>query len=82
MVERAVILCEGVTFAADENWLLHASPKPASSGIALASLVDREKEMIENALAQSRRRVSGALGAAARLGIPRSTLNRESRVEY
>ena len=78
VIERAVILCEGATFAADENWLLRASPRPAPSGIALASLTDREKEMIENALTQSRGRVSGPLGAAIRLGIPRSTL--ESRI--
>ncbi len=78
MVERAVILCEGATLAVDENWLLGA-PRPAPSGIALASLADREKEMIENALTQSRGRVSGPLGAAARLGIPRSTL--ESRIK-
>ena len=43
VIERAVILCEGATFAADENWPLRASPKPAPSGIALASLVDRGK---------------------------------------
>ncbi len=79
MIERAVILCEGATFAVDENWLVRASPRPAPSGIALASLVDQEKEMIENALTQSRGRVSGPLGAAARLGIPRSTL--ESRIK-
>ena len=34
--------------------------------------------MIETALAESRGRVSGPLGAAAKLGIPRSTL--ESRI--
>jgi formate hydrogenlyase transcriptional activator len=79
VIERAVILCEGATFAADENWLAHASHSPAPSGIALASLVDREKEMIENALTQSRGRVSGPMGAAVRLGIPRSTL--ESRIK-
>ena len=79
VVERAVILCEGATFAVDENWLPRTSPRPAPSGVALASLADREKEMIENALTQSRGRVSGPLGAAARLGIPRSTL--ESRIK-
>ena len=79
VIERAVILCEGATFTADENWLGQASPRPAPSGIALASLKDQEKEMIENALSQSRGRVSGPLGAAARLGIPRSTL--ESRIK-
>ncbi len=79
VVERAVILCEGATFAVDENWLPQASPRPAPSGVALASLTDQEKEMIENALTESRGRVSGPLGAAARLGIPRSTL--ESRIK-
>jgi transcriptional regulator with GAF, ATPase, and Fis domain len=35
--------------------------------------------MIESALAQSRGRISGPRGAAARLGLPPSTLN--SRIE-
>jgi formate hydrogenlyase transcriptional activator len=79
IVERAIILCEGDTLAVDENWLLSTLPTPDPSGVALASLADREKEMIENALSQSQGRVSGPLGAAARLGIPRSTL--ESRIK-
>lgn len=79
VVERAVILCDRSTFAVDENWLARTSPAPAPAGGALASLADREKEMIENALIQSAGRVSGPLGAAARLGIPRSTL--ESRIK-
>ena len=78
VVERAVILCEGATFAVEENWLLHAAQKPAPSGMGLASLTDREKQMIENALSQSHGQVSGPHGAAAHLGIPRSTL--ESRI--
>lgn len=79
VVERAVILCDGATLSVDESWLVQASPRPAPTGVALASLADREREMIENALHQSRGRVSGPLGAAARLGIPRSTL--ESRIK-
>ncbi len=79
VVERAVILCEGGTFAVDESWLVLASPRPAQSGDALASLTDREKEMIEKALTESRGRVSGPHGAAARLGTPASTL--ESRIK-
>jgi formate hydrogenlyase transcriptional activator len=79
VVERALILCEDGKLAVDENWLVLASPKPTPTTVALASLTDREKEMIENALSQSGGRVSGRSGAAARLGIPRSTL--ESRIK-
>ena len=43
---------------------------PLSSGVA-----DREKEMIEAALAESQGRVAGPSGAAAKLGIPRQTLD-------
>lgn len=79
VVERAVILCDASTIAVDEAWLVPSSRTPAASGVALSSLADREKEMIENALTQSGGRVSGPTGAAARLGIPRSTL--ESRIK-
>ncbi len=79
VVERAVILCEGATFAVDESWMARALPASGPGGIGLASLAGQEKEMIENALTQSRGQVSGPLGAAARLGIPRSTL--ESRIK-
>jgi transcriptional regulator with GAF, ATPase, and Fis domain len=79
VIERAVILCEEGTFTVDANWLVLAPPNSSPSGACLASLADREKEMIENALTQSRGRVAGPLGAAARLGIPRSTL--ESRIK-
>jgi DNA-binding NtrC family response regulator len=39
------------------------------------TLQNQEKEMIEAALAESRGKIAGAQGAAARLGIPRSTLD-------
>lgn len=79
VVERAVILCDGGTLVVDKNYLPRNSSPPAPDANALASLSDKEKEMIENALSQSRGRVSGPMGAAARLGIPRSTL--ESRIK-
>lgn len=78
VVERAVILCDGETFSVDESWLQRELPRRSEHAVPLASLVDREKEMIENALTRSSGRVSGPSGAAARLGIPRSTL--ESRI--
>jgi formate hydrogenlyase transcriptional activator len=79
VVERAVILCDGDTLEVDETWLQRESPKPsvAMQGLSRPD-VNREKEMIESALTQSQGRVSGPLGAAAKLGIPRSTL--ESRI--
>ena len=42
-------------------------------------LADREVEMIEAALAECHGRISGPSGAAARLGIPRQTLESKIR---
>jgi len=39
------------------------------------TLQNQEKEIIEAALAESRGKVAGPQGAAAKLGIPRSTLD-------
>ena len=78
MIQRALILCDD-TMVVDESWL--ESKRGRSAG-AVRTLwrpsTDEETEMIENALASSRGRVAGPDGAAAKLGIPRSTL--ESRI--
>jgi DNA-binding NtrC family response regulator len=79
VIERAVILCDGETFAVDETWLRESS-KPEGEPVALGDmLVDREREAIEAALTESRGRVSGPVGAAAKLGIPRTTLESKIR---
>jgi formate hydrogenlyase transcriptional activator len=79
VVERAVILCDGNTLEVDETWLQRESPKPGVTTRGLGRVnVNQEKELIESALTESGGRVSGPLGAAAKLGIPRSTL--ESRI--
>ncbi len=79
VLERAVILCDGDTLVVDETWLQHESPSPNAATRGLGRLdMNREKEMIESALTECRGRVSGQDGAAAKLGIPRSTL--ESRI--
>jgi formate hydrogenlyase transcriptional activator len=39
------------------------------------TLTDRQREMIEAALMASKGRVAGPFGAAAKLGIPRQTLD-------
>jgi PAS domain S-box-containing protein len=76
IVERSVILSTGDTVRIEEAWL--ASPEPAqqeSSGALPDTLQIQEKEIIENALAESKGKVAGPQGAAAKLGIPRSTLD-------
>jgi PAS domain S-box-containing protein len=80
VIERAVILCDGETFSVDESWLQAESPRASHAGNGLARLGDdRERELIESALAQSRGRIAGPSGAAAKLGIPRSTLETKIR---
>jgi formate hydrogenlyase transcriptional activator len=76
VIERAVILCEGETFSVNETWVRrqpHRRPVLASS--LPASIAEREREVIEAALAESQGRISGPCGAAAKLGIPRQTLD-------
>src|ERR1700691_3324004 len=76
VIERAVILSEGETFAVDEAWLRPQSSRNSRPAARLVStLADREREMIEAALAESQGRISGPSGAAAKLGIPRQTLD-------
>jgi len=77
VVERSVILSPGEVFAVDELWLPKESSRPASpAGPSASSGADprSEKEIIEAALAESRGRVSGPSGAAAKLQMPASTL--------
>jgi formate hydrogenlyase transcriptional activator len=78
VVERAVILSETETFDVDESWLNVESASPSQQE-GLSALDDREVEMIEAALAESHGRISGPSGAAAKLGIPRQTLESKIR---
>ena len=71
VIQRAVILCGGDVFSVEEAWLRSASQ---SRYDALPLHRIEEKERIEAALEESRGRISGPRGAAARLGIPRTTL--------
>jgi len=75
VIERAVIVCETDTLVVDENWLSQETLATQPPVLPLGdALVVREREMIEAALAEARGRVSGRSGAAARLGLPASTL--------
>jgi DNA-binding NtrC family response regulator len=70
-----VVLCEGETFEIDESWLKgKPSPLPREMGREIVTLADGERELIEAALAATQGRVAGPRGAAARLGVPRQTL--------
>ena len=80
VVERSVIVCETENFSVDESWLSRQplSTEPKGTLKLSHTLAAREKETIEAALRESRGQVSGPSGAAAKLGIHRSTL--ESKI--
>ncbi|MFY3742508.1 sigma-54-dependent Fis family transcriptional regulator [Anaeromyxobacter sp. Red801] len=80
VVERAVILCDGETFVVDASWLKRQTTAHRGPTVSLVgTLAEREREMIESALVASGGRVAGPSGAAARLGIPRQTLDSKIR---
>jgi DNA-binding NtrC family response regulator len=80
IIERSVIVSSGQDLSVDEMWLSKDTLRPISRRRA-AVLPDgelqppSEKEIIEAALAETRGRVSGSYGAAAKLRIPPSTLD-------
>jgi transcriptional regulator with GAF, ATPase, and Fis domain len=81
VIERSVIVCDSENFSIDESWLSREPlGKQSKSKTELTrTLAAQQKEMIEAALRESGGRVSGASGAAARLGIPGSTLDSKIR---
>ncbi len=81
IIERSVIVCDTDVFTVDESWLSEQSHDQRSGGKLYLSqkLAAKEKEEIEEALRESQGRVFGPSGAAARLGIARSTL--ESKIK-
>jgi len=81
VIERSVILCDTVDFSVDESWLVRQplAEEPSSRPELSRKLAAQEKEMIEAALRESGGRVSGPSGAAAKLGIPGSTLDTKIR---
>ncbi|MCU1336500.1 MAG: Formate hydrogenlyase transcriptional activator, partial [Bryobacterales bacterium] len=81
VIERSVIVCETATFSVDESWLSRQPPvTELNSGAELFKKPpSQEKTMIEAALSESRGRVFGPSGAAAKLGMPRSTVESKIR---
>jgi len=81
VIERSVIVCDAENFSVDESWLSRQplASEPKSQPELPRKLAAQEKEMIEVALRESGGRVSGPSGAAAKLGIPGSTLETKIR---
>ena len=80
VIERAMVLCEGETFAVDESWLKEKRHQPSKrTASPVTTLAEGERGVIEAALAACHGRISGPRGAAATLGVPRQTL--ESKIK-
>jgi formate hydrogenlyase transcriptional activator len=80
VVERAVIVSDTNTLSIDDRWLVRQPVVEQGPKAPLdAELTAHERLQVEAALAASKGRVSGPTGAAARLGIPRSTLESKIR---
>jgi formate hydrogenlyase transcriptional activator len=80
LVERAVLLCDGDALSIDAAWLRQETrteaPRATVTLNGIGQVKDRrERELIEAALAECSGRISGPSGAAAKLGIPRQTLD-------
>jgi len=82
VIERSIILSSTDVFSVDELWLSKRTPPQVSRSERLRPLSfgqRTEREIIEAALTETRGRVSGPSGAAAKLRIPSSTL--ETRIK-
>jgi PAS domain S-box-containing protein len=85
VIERAVIVCETETLTIDGSWLSLGNSYPQgparSPSLSLGKKSpEQEKELIERALTETEGRISGPSGAAAKLGIPASTLEYKIRL--
>jgi len=81
VIERSVIVCETETLTADESWLSQRPLDTRSGNKPFLSekVAGTEREIIEEALRESQGRIFGPSGAAAKLGIARSTLESKIR---
>jgi PAS domain S-box-containing protein len=81
IIERSVIVCETEVFTVDESWLCQR-PLVTRSGnefFLSEKVAATEREIIEEALRECQGRIFGPSGAAAKLGIARSTLESKIR---
>jgi len=76
IIERSIIVCDTASFTVDGSWLSRTAGQTGQAGRPLVKIpTSEEKKVIEAALAEAQGQVSGPTGAAARLGIPASTLD-------
>ena len=79
VIERAVIVSDGDRLSVDARWFAGGSATQLGAKQPLDELAVRERALVEAALTESKGRVSGPTGAAAKLGIPRTTLESKIR---
>jgi formate hydrogenlyase transcriptional activator len=80
VIERSVIVHVKGNLSVKQSWLGHEClPAESASLSPFRRSVMEEREVIAAALAEARGRVSGASGAAAKLGLPPSTLESKIR---
>ena len=80
VIERSVILCDSEIFSVDDRWLSKLPVQTRGRSSTLSDmLLEQERKIIESALAESKGRIAGPAGAAAKLGIPSSTLESKIR---
>jgi PAS domain S-box-containing protein len=81
VVERSVVLCDTDSLRIDSSWLSVRDSVSRGPARSLANQVqEQEREFIERALAEAEGKVSGPLGAAAKLGISPSALEYKIRL--
>ncbi|MEK6337569.1 MAG: sigma 54-interacting transcriptional regulator [Acidobacteriota bacterium] len=78
VIERCVILAAGEVLRVDPAMLLY-EPPPAFSAPAMGDRGSDRKSQIETVLHETRGKVYGPNGAAARLGVPGTTLESQIR---
>ena len=79
VVERSAIVCQTEDFEIDESCLAQEFVPPSQAYQSIDEKSASERGAIETALAETRGRVAGPSGAAAKLGVPPSTLESKIR---
>jgi DNA-binding NtrC family response regulator len=79
VIERALIISNTRDLSVDRSWIPSETPATEADPPVADKLTIQQKQMIENALGETRGQVSGPAGAAAKLGMKSSTLESKIR---